>query len=128
VKDPNVRLVLDTTAILAYAGASIHVGETIAEVVDEGGQFGVPTICLAEASRLIPDKLAEGINLLVRHTQCVVLSALAEDWTALVAWTRIVGRVDLAAALIEATDRSACWVISGEAELYGDDRMPVIGI
>ena len=45
MKDPNVRLVLDTTAVLAYAETSIHVGETIAEVLDEGGRFGVPVYC-----------------------------------------------------------------------------------
>jgi hypothetical protein len=128
MKDPNVRLVLDTTAVLAYADASINVGETIAEVVDEGGQFAVPTVCLAEASRLVPDKIADGVNLLVRHPHCVILPALAEDWTALAAWTRILGRVDLAAALLEAIDRPACWVLSGQADLYGDDRMPVVGI
>jgi PIN domain len=128
VKDPDIRLVLDTSAILAYAATSIHVGETIAEVVDEGGRVGVPVVCLAEASRLIADKLADGVTLLVRHPSCVVLPTLAEDWTALAAWTRVLSRVDLAAALIEATDRPAGYVLSGEPDAYGDDDMPVISI
>jgi len=97
-------------------------------VVDEDGLIAVPSICLAEASRLVDAKLADGITLLTRHRLCVVLPALAEDWTALAAWTRILGRVDLAAALVEATDRPATYVMSSEPDLYGDDTMPVVGI
>jgi hypothetical protein len=128
VKDPNVRLVLDTTAILAYAETSIHVGETIAEVLDEGGRFGLPVYCLAEASRRVPDKQADGVTLLTRHPQCEVLTTYAEDWTLLAAFTRALGRVDLAVALLEATDRPAGYILSGEPEAYGDDDMPVIGV
>lgn len=128
MKDPEIHLIVDTSAVLAYAATSLSLGETIAEVVDEDGLFGVPSICLAEASRLVDSKLADGIALLVRHSSCVVLPALAEDWSALAAWTRILGRIDLAAALVEATDRPACYVMSGEPDLYGDDTMPVIGI
>jgi hypothetical protein len=128
VKDPKIRLILDTSAVLAYAETSIHVGETIAEVVDEGGAFGVPAVCLAEASRLVADKLADGVTLLVRHPSCVVLPTLAEDWTAPAAWTRVLGRIDLAAALVEATDRPAGYVLSAEPDAYGDDDMPVIRI
>lgn len=86
MKDPDVRLVLDTSAILAYAGTSIHVGETIAEVVDEFGKIGVPTACLAEASRLVEPKLSDGIALLTHHPACVILPALEEDWTAESGW------------------------------------------
>lgn len=128
MKDPDVRLVLDTTAVLAYAATSIHVGETIAEVVDEGGRFGIPTVCLAEASRLIDSKLSDGIGLLTRHPSCVILPALADDWTALAAWARVLGRVDFAAAFVEAIDRPDAYVLTASPEAYGDDEMPVIGI
>jgi hypothetical protein len=128
VKDPKIHLIIDTSAALAYAATSLNLGETIAEVVEEDGLFAVPSVCLAEASRLVDNKLSDGIALLGRHSSGVVLPALAEDWTALAAWTRILGRVDLAAALVEATDRPACYVMSSEPDLYGDDTMPVIGI
>ena len=58
----------------------------------------------------------------------MVLPTLAEDWTVLATVARALGRVDLAAALLEATDRPAGYVLSGEPEAYGDDAMPVIGI
>jgi hypothetical protein len=128
VKDPHVRLVLDTTAVLAYAETSLHVGETIAEILDEGGRFGVPVYCLAEASHRVPEKHAEGVTLLTRHPQCEVLSTLADDWTLLAAFARALGRVDLAVALLEATDRPASYVLSGEPDAYGDDDMPVVGV
>jgi hypothetical protein len=128
VKDPNIRLVLDTTAILAYAETSIHVGETIAEVLDEGGRFGLPVYCLAEATRRVPDKHADGVTFLTRHPQCEILGTSRDDWTLLAAFSRALGRVDLAVTLMEATDRPACYVLSAEPEAYGDDDMPVIGI
>ena len=127
MKDPDVRLVLDTSAIMAYAAASIHVGETIAEVVDEGGRIGAPAVCLAEAARLIGEHLLAGVTLLTRHPACVVLPTLAEDWQALAAWTRVLGRVDLAVALVEAADRPAGYVLSTERAAYGGDDIPVIG-
>jgi hypothetical protein len=36
--------------------------------------------------------------------------------------------VDLAAALVEAADRPADYVLSGEPDAYGNDDMPIIGI
>ena len=53
------------------------------------------------------EKQAEGVTLLTRHPQCEVLSTAVEDWTVLAAFSRALGRVDLAVALVEATDRPA---------------------
>jgi len=44
------------------------------------------------------------------------------------AFARALGRVDLAVALLEATDRPATYVLSAEPDAYGDDDMPVIGV
>jgi hypothetical protein len=63
-----------------------------------------------------------------RSAQAARAADIADDWCALAAWTRIFGLVDLAAALIEVIDRPACWIPSGEGDLYGNDRVPVIGI
>lgn len=123
-----IRLVLDTSAILAYAATSIAVGETIAEVVDEGGWFGLPVVCLAEASRLVGEDQAAGVLLLVEHPYAVVTPADDEEWRVLAEWTRILGRVDLASALAEAIAHSG-YVLTGEPDGYGDpDEMPVIQI
>jgi hypothetical protein len=130
VKNAEVRLVLDTSAVLAYARGSIHVGETIAVAADDGGLFGVSPVCLAEAHRLVEDDRADGVPLLVNHPACVVLALPAEDWSALATWTKEFGRVDLAAAFLEATDRDG-FVLTGEPGSYGDKgdgALPVIAI
>ncbi|MEO3922882.1 hypothetical protein ABGB07_03225 [Micromonosporaceae bacterium B7E4] len=130
MKDPAIRILLDTSAIIAYTKASISVGETIAEVVDEGGSFGASVLCLAEATRLVDPEHALGVPLLVRHPRCVVLPVLAEDWSAVAEWTRTLGRVDLAVSIVEAVDRNA-YVLTAEPERYGDKgdgEVPVIPI
>jgi hypothetical protein len=130
MKDPTVRLVLDTSAVLAYAATSINVGETLAEVVDEGGRFGVSVPCLAEASRLVDEVHALGVPLLVQHPNCSILPVLAEDWSAVAGWTKVLGRVDLATSLLEAIDREA-YVLTGEPGEYdekGPGDLPIISI
>jgi hypothetical protein len=44
-------LVLDTSAIAAFAAGSVNVGEPITEVHSEGGRIVVPVVCLIEAAR-----------------------------------------------------------------------------
>jgi hypothetical protein len=124
-----IRLVLDTSAILAYAGTSISVGETIAEVVDEGGRFALPVVCLAEASRAAPADQAAGVMLLVEHPHATVTATPEDEWQVLAEWTRILGRVDLAAAMADAATHAA-YVLTGEPKAYGDDvdQLPVIPI
>ncbi|MFY1693913.1 MULTISPECIES: hypothetical protein [unclassified Solwaraspora] len=122
----SVRLVLDTSAILAYAAVSTDVGETIAEVVDEGGSFALPVVCLAEASRRVPEHQASGVSLLAEHPYAVVTSTPAADWRALTEWSRILGRVDVASALFDAITHTA-YVLTGEPDAYGDYKdLPVI--
>ncbi|WP_326559679.1 hypothetical protein [Micromonospora sp. NBC_01796] len=120
-----IRLVLDTSAILAYARTSIAVGETIAEVVDEGGRFAIPAVCLAEASRLADDDQTPRLLLLSQHVCAVVTTTPDDEWRVLVEWTRILGRVDLAAAMAHTT-----YVLTAEPKAYGDDvdQLPVIPI
>lgn len=53
----SVRLILDTTALLAYAAAdlrAVQVGELIASVEENGDTCGVPALCLIEAYRQAP--------------------------------------------------------------------------
>jgi hypothetical protein len=130
VKDGAIQLVLDTSAVLAYAATSIHVGETIAEVSDEGSRFGVSVLCLAEATRLVDDDKAAGVELLVQHPHCVVLPVLAEDWQYLAQLTKMLGRADLAISLGEALDHSA-HVLTGEPKRYrlpGHGELPIIAV
>jgi hypothetical protein len=53
-------LVLDTSAIVAYAGGSVDVGEPMAEVGDAGGVVVVPVVCLVEAARKVDDDMLRG--------------------------------------------------------------------
>lgn len=57
--DVSVRIILDTSAIIAFTRERIDVGEVIAGVADEPGcAFGLPVLCLAEAARVV-DALAD---------------------------------------------------------------------
>jgi hypothetical protein len=130
VKDQQIQLVLDSSAVLAYAGGSIHVGETITEVVDEGARFGASVVTLAEASRLVLDEDALGVLLLARHARFEPLAAVPQDWTRIAWWSRTLGSVDRATAVVEALDRDA-YVVTAEPEAYqhkGVDELPVIGV
>ena len=131
MKDPYIRLILDTSAVLAYAAGSIDLGETIAEVVDEGGRFGASAVCLAEGIRLVDDDRALGVPLLGYHPRFVPLSVLAEDWDRVGYWARELGRVDRAAAVVEVLDRPDGYLVTAEPGRYDIkalDDLPVIGV
>jgi hypothetical protein len=130
VTDRELRLILDTSAVVAYARGSIDVGETITEVVNEDQWFGASVVCMAEAFRLAGDD-RQGVGLLAAHRRFVALPADASDWPALAAWTVLLGRVDLATSMLEAVDREG-WVLTGEPRSYelgpDDGELPVIPI
>jgi hypothetical protein len=109
-------LVLDTSAIVAYATGSIHVGEPIAEVHTDGGRVVIPLVCLIEAARTVSDDM---LRLLIGHPACSVKAPAVDVWPALAAGTRILGRLDLAAALLAATTGEG-YVLTEEPESYGD--------
>jgi hypothetical protein len=75
-----IRLVLDTSAILAYTAGSIAVGETITEVVDEGARFALPIVCLAEACRRCGDDHQAAVHLLANHLSAAVTGIPEDDW------------------------------------------------
>jgi len=118
VKDPTVRLVLDTSAVLAYAAGSIDLGETITEVVDEGGRFGASAICLAEAVRLVDDERALGVPLLTRHPRFTTLPALAEDWDRIGYWAKELCTVDRAVTVVEVLDRPDGYLVTRQSAVY----------
>ncbi len=45
----RITVVLDTSAVVAYARGSVAVGELLMMVGEDGDQVGVPVTCLAEA-------------------------------------------------------------------------------
>jgi hypothetical protein len=131
VKDPAVRLVLDTSAVLAYAAGSIDLGETIAEVVDEGGRFGASAVCLAEAVHLVPELQALGVPLLTRHVRFVPLPLAGDDWDRVGYWAKELGRVDRGASVVEVLDRPDGYLVTAEPGRYDVKTLadlPVIGV
>lgn len=93
-----IRVTLDTSAILAFTRGSTAVGDVIAETVRQGGLFGLPVMCLAEASRSLVD--TDRLDLLANHPAAAVLTVDPLNWKAFADTCRTVGRLDTASALL----------------------------
>jgi hypothetical protein len=121
----EVRIILDTSAVVAYAAGSIHVGEVMAEVTDESAAFAVPLPCLIEAARTVsPDRLP-GVYLLEAHRHAVIVPDRAVRWRTIAGLARVLGRADLAAALLAAQDHTA-HILTTEPGAYGDPGRNVV--
>jgi hypothetical protein len=120
-----VRLVLDTTAVAAFAQGSPHVGEPIREVSDEGGMFAVPVLCLAEAGAMAKADELSLLDVLAGHPHCVRVP-LPDDWRALSAAAQVYGSVDRGAVALAVRAQYSAYVLSAEPDTYAG--LPVIGI
>jgi predicted nucleic acid-binding protein len=105
VSDRPVRVVLDTSAIIAYTHGSVDVGEVIAEVDDEYGAVALPALCLIEAYRVAADRAR--LDELVNHPAAVVLDVDPSDWRTVADLAETGGRVDAAVAALVAVDYRA---------------------
>ena len=112
--DRPVRIIFDTSAILAYARGSIHAGEPLAEVALEGGMVGLPTLCLAEAHCSAGDD--DRLNLLIDHHATVVVPP-SDDWMALTEIQHAVGIPEATSAMMSAIDEGSC-VLTARSGLY----------
>jgi hypothetical protein len=115
----DVRAILDTTAVLAHAAGSIHVGEVIAEVADEEATFGIPLPCLIEAARRADRDHISGVYLLEANRYGAIVPDRLERWRTIAGLARVLGRADLAAALLNAQDHGA-YILTAEPDTYGD--------
>jgi hypothetical protein len=120
-----VRLVLDTTAVAAFAEGSPHVGEPIREICDEGAAFAVPVLCLAEAGATARSGELPLLDVLAAHAHCVRV-ALPDDWRTLSAAARVYGSVDRGAVAIVARAQRSAYVLTAEPDTYAG--LPVIGL
>jgi hypothetical protein len=124
----DIRVILDTSAVLAYASGSIAVGEVMAEVTDDLASFAVPLPCLIEAARQVDNDYLPGVHLLEAHRYGVIVPDRVDRWRTIAGLARVLGRVDLASALIAAQDHAA-YVLTAEPDAYGEPgRDVVIGI
>lgn len=120
---PPVRVVLDPSALRAYVAGSIHVGETLHEVVEDG-RFAVPVLVAYEALAAAAGKDLALLHRLFALDRCALLAELPEDLLELTYWRRFTGRADLAAAAVAALALDAP-VLTSEGPRYGPD-VPVL--
>ena len=120
-----VRIVLDTSAVIAYTQGSLDVGEVIAEVDQEDAAAALPILCLVEASRVVASSVL--LDLLVNHRATIVSAPEPSDWRVLANFHRTVGRLDSSSAVLAAT-RRRCQILTREPGFYAGltDGGPVI--
>lgn len=121
----DIRIILDTSAVLAYGAGSIGVGEVIAEVADEAARFAVPLPCLIEAGRRASAQGLPAMYVLETHQHGVILPDEAASWRVLAGLARVLSRSDLASALL-AAQRQGAYVLTGEPDAYGDPGKTVV--
>jgi hypothetical protein len=119
-----VRLILDTSALLAYTVGSEHVGEPIREVTDEGAEFAVPQLCLVEAAQQADPNRVALLDVLVGHSHCIVVPVPA-DWRGLALAAGFYGSPAAASAAAAAADHQA-YVLTAHPERY--PGLPTIAI
>lgn len=112
----TVSLVLDTTAVLAYAAGSMHVHEPVLLAGEARHDVAVPVWCLIEAVRRGPG--ADLRELLHAEQVITVMPDRRADTDLLADWTIYLdGREDAAAAAVAAY-RHAAGLLTGEPDLY----------
>lgn len=110
-----VRLVFDTSAVLAYAGGSIHAGEVLAELIDGGTRAAVPVACLVEASLTASD--SDRLHVLAEHPAVTLVGVEPSNWQHLAGLADLTGGFATATAALHALDED-CWVLSARPWLY----------
>lgn len=119
-----IHLVLDTSAVVAYAQGSEHVGEPLTQVAENQAAFTVPLPVLAAAAARVEPTM---VDLLTKHQAFQPVELEWTRWAALAATFGLLGRLDAAEALLLALDLD-CDVLTAEPGLYaalGDDP-PII--
>lgn len=122
-----VTLVLDRSALLAYPW-SIHVGEPVGEVINDGDRYAVTAVTVAEALAMVTDaKHREHLGRLLRHSSCAVLPTSGESWQELSYWRGVTSRTDLATTVMASLENGGASILTGEGHLYGQPGdLPVI--
>ena len=115
MKRRPIHLILDTSAIRAFARASIDVGEIISEVNDESAAVGLPVLCLVEANRTAVDQ--ERLEILLRHEAATVLDVRASNWRELAAMSAGIDSLAAASAALATVDLR-CFILTSEPQLY----------
>ena len=115
---PDTAVVLDTSAVLAYAARTERVGLFVALLADRGETAIIPATCLAAAYRDVDLGSWDMIDLLASHPHVSV--APLEDYQCPVLgdWARVLG-LELAHAAIESASHTVTPLMTGHRELIG---------
>ncbi len=122
----NLRAVLDTSAIQAYAAGSIAVGELIGEFSDEGAQFGVPVLCLIEAARGADKHARSLLTILTEHPHAEWLPLNEAQWDQVAAAADLLGTISRACAALPVAYGQAGYLVTTDPDAY--PGLDVIGI
>lgn len=121
-----VSLVLDRTALLAFAAGSMHAAEPVGQVNENGTRYGVPVPALVEARAVVPGAERTALDWLITQPGCIVLTTWGDDWEELSYWHGLTGRYDAAAALVAAFEHR-CYILSSDTKAYPPrEGLPVI--
>jgi rRNA-processing protein FCF1 len=115
----DLKAILDSTALHAFVARGIDVGETIAEIVDEGGRFGIPVTVLADVLRRMDDGPARHVNVLVTNPGCVILDVEARDVDAIAWWGRIAHGTERGVCVVAALSQDGCLILTADPDAYG---------
>ncbi|MEV4707708.1 hypothetical protein [Actinoplanes sp. NPDC049316] len=129
---PDIRAVLDSSAIRSYARGHIHVGEVITEVADDSAYVGIPATALLDAhAQCLGDKVARARLGVLVHLPGTQVLALDADAAAHVAETVPFSHGDLSRShAVWASLEHAAVYLTAEpqesARLIAKDRIIVI--
>lgn len=98
----SLAYVLDTTAVLAYLRRTGGIGPMLSSTAEKGERVVLPALCLADAYRQADAEAAVMLDGMRDLPHIVVTSVDQGDCAVLGGWTGVVGRIDLAHAMIEA--------------------------
>ena len=114
----TIRVILDATAIRAYASGSIAVGDLIGELSDEVVQFGLPTLCVIEAATGADDDTAAVLAILTDHPHAEWLPLHQHEWRRVAAAAHLLGSVARACAALPVTDGQVDYLVTAEPEAF----------
>jgi len=122
-----IKLVLDVSAVAAYAeGRTLDVGDLIEQVVDEGNEFAVPLLCLAEAGHQAKSlEVFARLRILAGHPHGVIV-APPGDWELLADAGRVYGSVVAGVVATVARANRGAYVVTTNPDAY--EPLPTIGI
>jgi hypothetical protein len=116
VDDLPISLILDTSAVLAFAAGSMHVHEPVIVAGEAGEHVGVPVICMLEAVRHDP---RVDLREMLHHPRITVITPDPADENLLLDWTLYYdGREDCAAVAVASYQRGRCCVLTAEPDRY----------